>query len=284
MNFREALKKGVGELRAAGIGSPALTAELLLMHASGTKRAWLYAHIDEDLDAAAAERYRELIGRRAAGTPTQYLTGHQEFWDLEFEVTPDVLIPRPETEHVVEVALARMGQKRSREPLRVADVGTGSGCIAVALAREFPRASVFGTDISLAALALARRNAARHGVDERIGFVASDLLTAFRSHSFDMIVSNPPYVGRRESGSIAREIREHEPSQAVFAGEEGIEIYPALIAQASDCLAHSGVLVVELGFGASERVKAIARTAEWEDVQITNDLAGIPRVLAAARA
>jgi release factor glutamine methyltransferase len=283
MNFREALKQGLGELRAAGIASPALAAELLLMHVTGVSRAWLYAHIDDPLDAGAAERYRELIGRRAAGTPTQYLTGRQEFWGLDFEVTPDVLIPRPETEHVVEIALARLGRRCSQGPLRVADVGTGSGCLAVALAREFPQASVFATDISLAALGVAQRNAERHGVAGRVLFAGSNLLAAFQPRSFDLIVSNPPYVGRRESASLAREIREHEPDQALFAGAEGMDVYPLLIAQAADCLLTGGVLVVELGYGASERVMALMDTGDWREIRVTSDLAGIPRVLAAER-
>jgi release factor glutamine methyltransferase len=283
MNIREALKEGVGRLRAASVPSPMLAAELLLMHVAGASRAWLYAHIDDPVDPAAAERYRELIGRRAAGTPTQYLTGHQEFWGLDFEVTPAVLIPRPETEYVVEVALARMGHARSREPLRVADVGTGSGCIAVALAREFPRASVFACDVSLRALAVAWRNAERHGVGERIAFAAADLLLAFQPRSFDLVVSNPPYVGRAEAGSIAREIREHEPDQDVFAGEQGMDVYPSLIGQAAECLCAGGVLVVELGYGLSERAMALTSGGEWQDVSLTKDLAGIPRVLAAER-
>lgn len=283
MNFRDALKQAVAELRAAGVASPALAAELLLMHVAGASRAWLYAHIDDPLDAAAAERYRELIGKRAAGTPTQYLTGHQEFWGLEFEVTPGVLIPRPETEHVVEVALERLGRHRSKEALRVADVGAGSGCLAVALALELPKAVVVATDISSAALAIARRNAERHGVANRVICVASNLLSAFSPRSLDLIASNPPYVGRRESASLAREIREHEPDQAVFAGEEGIEVYPPLVQQAADCLIAGGIFVVELGYGVSERVMALVDTAEWRNVRVTNDLAGIPRVLAAER-
>ncbi|HVB33077.1 MAG TPA: peptide chain release factor N(5)-glutamine methyltransferase [Patescibacteria group bacterium] len=283
MNFREALKQGIGRLRAAGVASPVLAAELLLMHVAGASRAWLYVHIDDPLDPAAAERYFDLVGQRAAGAPTQYLTGHQEFWGLDFEVTPDVLIPRPETEHIVEVALERIGQQRSREALLVADVGTGSGCLAVALARELPQARVFATDISLAALAVARRNAERHGVAGRLLFVASDILSSFRPRSFDLVVSNPPYVGRREATSLAREIREHEPGKALFAGEEGIEVYPLLVAQAMDCLCPAGVLVVELGYGVSERVMTLLDSADWRDIGVTSDLAGIPRVLAARR-
>ncbi|HVB97846.1 MAG TPA: peptide chain release factor N(5)-glutamine methyltransferase [Candidatus Dormibacteraeota bacterium] len=283
MNFREALKQGIGRLRTAGVASPVLAAELLLMHVAGASRAWLYSHIDDSLDSAAADRYGDLIGRRAAGTPTQYLTGHQEFWGLDFDLTPDVLIPRPETEHVVEAALTRIGQQRSREALRVADVGTGSGCIAVALARELPKANVFATDVSLAALRVARRNAERLGVARRVVFAASNLLSAFAPRSFDLVVSNPPYVGRRESSSIAREIREHEPDQAVFGGEEGIEVYPPLMAQAAECLRAGGVLVVELGYGMSERVMALLDAGDWRDVSVTSDLAGIPRVVAAGR-
>ncbi len=175
----------MARLRAANVPSHTLAAELLLMHALGRDRAWLYAHPEEPLDAPAAEKYFALIARRAAGEPTQYLTGKQEFWGLEFEVTPAVLIPRPETEHVIEVALERLGARGIKinmktgepsPPLRIADVGTGSGCIAVALAHELPHAEIFATDISSAALEVARRNALRHGVADRIHFTECDLL------------------------------------------------------------------------------------------------------------
>jgi release factor glutamine methyltransferase len=282
MNLREALSQTVAELRGANVPSPTLAAELLLMHVLGAERAWLYAHLDDPLDAPAAERYRELVRRRAAGTPTQYLTGRQEFWGLEFEVTPDVLIPRPETEHVVEVALARLGEKRERGPLRVADVGTGTGCLAVALARELPAAQIFAGDISPPALAVARRNAARHGMAGRVTFVQSDLLAAFASRTFNLIVSNPPYIGQQESGTLPREVREHEPAQALFAGEQGMEVYPLLITQAADRLVPGGLLVMELGYDLSERVESLLGVA-WRDVEITNDLAGIPRVISAVR-
>ena len=186
-DVRAALKEGMARLRAANVPSHTLAAELLLMHALGRDRAWLYAHPEEPLDAAAAEKYFALIARRAAGEPTQYLTGKQEFWGLEFEVTPAVLIPRPETEHVIEVALERLGARGIKidmktgapsPPLRVADVGTGSGCIAVALAHELPHAEIFATDISAAALEVARRNALRHRVADRVHFLECDLLAA----------------------------------------------------------------------------------------------------------
>ncbi|HEV2386732.1 MAG TPA: peptide chain release factor N(5)-glutamine methyltransferase [Candidatus Acidoferrales bacterium] len=284
MTLREALKQGIGELRAANVGSPALAAELLLMHVLGCARARLYTRISDPIDPAALERYRQLVGCRAAGTPTQYLTGTQEFWSLEFEVTPDVLIPRPETEHVVEVALERVGWRRLAERLRVVDVGTGAGCLAVALAHELPEARVFAVDISRRALAVASRNAARNGAGDRIAFVEGNLLAPFAARAFNLAAVNPPYVGRRDAASLPREVREHEPAEALFAGEEGIEIYPLLVAQAAERLVPGGTLVMELGYGASARVQALMDPAEWRNVAITNDLAGIPRVLAADRA
>src|SRR5882672_8860401 len=151
LDFRTALKQGIHLLREAHVPSDTLAAELLLLHVTRRDRTWLYAHPEELLDPQANESYFSLLRRRAAGEPTQYLTGKQEFWGLEFEVTPDVLIPRPETEHLIEVALDRLGERRS-EPLRIADIGTGSGCLAIALAHEFPEARVTATDISAAAL------------------------------------------------------------------------------------------------------------------------------------
>jgi release factor glutamine methyltransferase len=283
MNLREALKQGVHDLRAANVPSSTLAAELLLMHIVGGSRAWLYAHIDDPFDSSAAERYRDLICQRAAGTPTQYLTGHQEFWGFDLEVTADVLIPRPETEHVVEVALARLGQHRSFQPLRLADVGTGSGCLAIALAKELPAARIYATDISPRALAVARRNAARHDVTERIVFLETPLLAGFPPRSLDVVVSNPPYVACKDLASLPREVREHEPQVALFAGEEGMAVYPPLIAEAAERLVVGGLLVVELGYDVSERVEALLDAADWHEIRITNDLAGIPRVLAADR-
>jgi release factor glutamine methyltransferase len=299
-DVRGALKQAMAQLRAANVPSATLAAELLLMHTLGRDRAWLYAHPEHTLDAASAERYFSLVARRAAGAPTQHLTGRQEFWGLEFEVTPDVLIPRPETEHVVEVALARLGPpgRSARaagvadgEGLRIADVGAGSGCIAVALAHQLPRARIVATDISAAALAVARRNAVRHGVADRIEFRESNLLECFLdsslvthrwSLSFDLIVSNPPYIALSARETLPREVREHEPAVALFAGEIGAELYPPLIEQAARLLRAGGALVVELGHDSLERVMPLFG-AGWEEVEVTHDLAGIPRVLSARR-
>jgi release factor glutamine methyltransferase len=313
MDIRAALKEGMAQLRAAQIPSHTLAAELLLMHALERDRAWIYGHPEEFLDPPAAEKFLALIARRAAGEPVQYLTGKQEFWGLEFEVTPAVLIPRPETEHVMEVALARLGERgikihldtgAPRETLRVADVGTGSGCLAVALAWELPHAQVFATDISAPALEVARRNAARHGVADRIHFLQRDLLTGLENidpssvgvrHTlppstqpgplFDLIVSNPPYIARDEAEQLQREVRDHEPHAALFGGPTGTEMYQRLIDQARDLLRDRGILVLELGHDSAEHVRGIfdAQPA-WTKVAITMDLAGIPRVLAAERA
>ena len=239
-------------------------------------------------------KYFALITRRAAGEPTQYLTGKQEFWGLEFEVTPAVLIPRPETEHVIEVALERLGPRGIKidlktgapsAPLRVADVGTGSGCIAVALAHELPHAEFLATDISAAALEVARRNALRHGVAASIRFLETDLLGgALPEPPFDLIVSNPPYVARDDAASLPREVRDHEPSSALFGGPTGIEIYTRLIEQAATLLRSRGILVLELGYGAADNVRRMFHVQQaWANISITNDLAGIPRVIAAER-
>ncbi|MGH9775377.1 MAG: peptide chain release factor N(5)-glutamine methyltransferase [Candidatus Acidiferrales bacterium] len=285
-SVREALAEAVTLLRSANVPSHALAAELLLMHVAGRDRTWIYAHPEALIDQAAAAKLTDLLARRIAGEPTQYLTGKQEFWGLEFEVTPAVLIPRPETEHVVEVTLERLGPTRRKSPLQIADVGTGSGCIAVALARELSAAKICATDISAAALEVACRNASRHGTKERVQFIQCNLLDGIDPGAgpFDAIVSNPPYIGRGEAETLAREIREHEPHEALFAGERGTEIYAPLIRQAEKLLAPEGVLVVELGFGAFEAVdKIVGASHAWTHVSVTPDLAGIPRVLAAER-
>src|SRR5271156_2570123 len=302
IDIRRALKEGMATLRASRVPSHTLAAELLLMHALGQDRTWLYTHPEALLATADAEKYFALIARRAAGEPTQYLTGKQEFWGLEFKVTPAVLIPRPETEHVMEVALARLGPRGlkihmdtgfPREELLVADVGTGSGCLAVALAYELPHAEVFATDISAPALEVARRNATRHGLAERINFVQGDLLAPFLRSSlttspaplpFDLIVGNPPYVASNEAGQLQREVRDHEPREALFGGATGVEIYARLIEQAGTLLRSDGILVLELGYNSAEHVRTILATQKcWTNVTFTNDLAGIPRVAAADR-
>jgi release factor glutamine methyltransferase len=300
-DVRTALKQGLARLREAHVPSYTLAAELLLLHVLGRDRTWIYAHPEQEVSAADAERFFALIARRAAGEPTQHLTGRQEFWGLEFEVTPDVLIPRPETEHVIEVALDRLAVRELRagrkptfsgEGLQIADIGTGSGCIAIALAKELPGSTIYATDISSAALAVARRNAARHGFSDHIHFLESNLLEALSDsplvtrHSpllLDLIASNPPYIGRHEAATLMREVRDHEPEIALYGGEEGYELYADLIAQAAAHLKPGGILVLELGHNTLPAVQPLLESPTWANVGLTNDLAGIPRVIAAER-
>jgi release factor glutamine methyltransferase len=295
-DLRSALRDSIAQLESKHVPSASLAAELLLMHTLGRDRAWLYAYPEHELDATTQERYFCLIARRASGVPTQHLTGHQEFWGLDFEVTPDVLIPRPETEHVIEVALDRLGAASggsappNNAALRIADVGTGSGCIAIALANELQNAHITATDISARALEVARRNAARHDLSSRMDFIECNLLdallhesrvTSHESRLLDAIVSNPPYIARREAATLPREVREHEPEAALFGGETGTEMYAPLIAQAGTLLKPGGILVLELGYNSAEHVLRLLNTPAWSEVTFTNDLAGIKRVASA---
>ena len=297
-DLRSALRDAIALLELKQMPSAPLAAELLLMHTLGQDRAWLYAHSEHQLDAAARRQYSSLIEQRASGVPTQHLTGHQEFWGLDFEVTPDVLIPRPETEHVIEVALERLGVETGDDSPRryaeflIADVGTGSGCIAVALAHELSGARIIATDISSAALKVAVRNAERHGVASRIDFMECNLLNALfhesritnhESRALDLVASNPPYIGRCEAGTLPREVGEHEPHSALFGGEQGTELYEPLIKQAAKLLKSGGTLVLELGHESAEHVAHLLNATEWTGVSFTKDLAGIERVASAQR-
>jgi release factor glutamine methyltransferase len=290
-DIRSALSDGIAFLASQNVPSAELTAELLLMDTLEKDRAWLYAHTDLKLAGTTLEQYFSLVSRRANGEPTQHLTGYQEFWGMDFVVTPDVLIPRPETEHVIEVAIERRatgsgaGSARRDEPFRIADVGTGSGCIAIALAKEFPAAQIFATDISAAALEVAQHNAARNVAHSRIEFVECNLMDALlqQSQQFDLIASNPPYIARGEAESLPREVREHEPAVALFGGDKGTELYAPLIAQAAALLKPGGLLVLELGHNSAQHVSCLLAASEWTSFAIFNDLAGIPRVASARR-
>ena len=291
MDVRAALKEGIARLRAAHVASYTLAAEILLLHTLERERAWLYAHPEDILSAENVEQYFELIARRIAGEPVQHLTGKQEFWSMDFEVSPDVLIPRPESEHLIEVALDRLAvlerragrpQKNDGSGLLIADIGTGSGCIAVALAKELPAAKFVATDISPAALAIASRNAARHNFSSRIHFLQSNLLVGVNDQ-FDLIVSNPPYIGRREALTLAREVRDHEPELALYGGEEGYEFYADLIVHSANHLKPGGLLVLELGHNSLPAVQPLLDAPTWINVGVTKDLAGISRVIAAER-
>jgi release factor glutamine methyltransferase len=255
-------------------------AETLLLHVLDKERAWLFAHSAEELPTAEEGRFAALIERRCVGEPIQYVTGEQEFYGLPFRVNDDVLIPRPETEHLVEKALELAG--RFQRP-RIVDVGTGSGAIAVALAHKLPKARITAVDISGAALDVARGNAERNGVARRIEFKESDLLAAVADERFEMVVSNPPYVPVAERDALAVEVREHEPAVALFGGEGGLALYRRLIPAAFAVLAPRGWLAMEIGYGQSKAIARLMSEAGFERVEFVPDLQGIARVVSARR-
>ena len=343
MNLREWLAHGEAELSGGPHPDRARRdAELLLLHQIGKNKAWLMAHADDDFAGCEAIGYAALLERRRRGEPIQYITGECEFYGLPFRVTPDVLIPRPETEHLVEKALGlskaefvvshpnRTGRgldgapsildigtasgaiaegpqqeivisetvgapsfRRSlpegwettnpTQPPRILDIGTGSGAIAIALAAHLPQVAITAIDISPAALAVARENATRNGVADHIRFLQGDLLAPVTGEQFEIIVSNPPYVPDTDRALIAVEVREHEPAVALFAGEDGLDIYRRLIPSAFAALVPGGFLLLEIGFTQARAIEELLRSAGFESVEFAADLQGIPRVASARR-
>jgi release factor glutamine methyltransferase len=277
----DALTSAIQRLTSAQVPSPRMNAELLLMFTLGRDRAFLYGHPEYELTADEQSRYDDALAQRARGIPAQYITGHQEFWGMDFIVSPAVLIPRPETEHVVEMVLTCVGRAPSPASPRIADVGTGSGCIALALAKELPQAEIHAIDISPDALETARANAARLQLLSRVQFYEGNLLAGVEKNSFDFVVSNPPYIGESEQDSVQLEVRKFEPRSAVFAGPTGLEIIEALVPQAREVLKPGGRLVMEISGTIGSRVRELL--AGWKNVQITKDLQGIERVVAAER-
>ena len=252
------------------------------MFTLGCDRAYLYAHPERELTPSEQAHCSEAMAQRARGMPAQYITGHQEFWGMDFIVSPAVLIPRPETEHVVEIVLHLVRDGSGATPPgstpRIVDVGTGSGCIALALAKELPQAEIDATDSSPAALEIARANAARHQLDPRVRFHRTDLLAGLPNSSFDYVVSNPPYVGESEEDQVQLEVRKFEPRGAVFAGPTGLELIERLIPQAQAALKPGGWLVMEISGTIAAGVKSLL--SGWHHVEFTKDLQGIARVAA----
>ena len=257
-----------------------MNAELLLMFTLGCDRAYLYAHPERELSPEEQARYQEAVRQRSQGIPAQYITGHQEFWGLDLIVSPAVLIPRPETEHVIERVLELHHSTRSGFR-RIVDVGTGSGSIALALAKELPEAEIHATDISLSALEIARANAARHQLEDRIHFHESNLLDGLSSEVFDLVVSNPPYVGESEEDRVQLEVRRYEPRAAVFAGPTGLEVIERLLPQAQARLKPDGWLVLEISGTIAAELPGLL--TDWKNLTITKDLQGLPRVAAAQK-
>ena len=303
VQLRQALHDGLARLEAArlvgvDIDAARLSAEVLLFHVAHCDRALLYAHPERELTPDEQQQYVALIARRAAGEPLLYIIGHQEFWRMDFRVTPAVLIPRPETEHLVEqtLVLARkfhpeafaeaahgtdLQEKALRgKALRLIDVGTGSGAIAVSLAHELPQAEVAAVDLSPEALDVARQNAERLGA--RVQFTVSDVLAAVPEEPvFDFVVSNPPYVGLDEADKVQQVVLQNEPHLALFAGAEGLAVIRRLIPQAWARLRPGGWLLMEIGWSQSEMVKALL--VGWHNIHVINDLAGVPRIVAARK-
>jgi len=316
MQLRSTLRAGLQKLLERHVPSAQLAAELLMMHVLLCDRAYIYTNPEKEIPQATADRYFTLVAERATGKPTQYITGHQEFWGLDFIVTPNVLIPRPETEHVVETVLellTRQGRSKD-ERLRIADVGTGSGCIALALAHELPRAIIFGIDISRMALVVASENALRLGMPDRVKFLEGDLLVRlldddFRG-TFDFVVSNPPYVSRDDLDKVQREVRDFEPRIALGDLETGDGMYRRLFPEALRALKPGGHVVVEIGYNMRDAVAALLEregdpearasapapsetekaahpsglTSAWTEIEVKPDLRGIPRVVSARKA
>ena len=273
MTIRTALGQGVKLLNDAGITAPRLTAEVLLAHALRQERVYLTAHSEDELSEVGWIHFGRYLHERLLGKPTQYITKRQEFYGRDFYVAPGVLIPRPETELLVEQVL-----RRARAGMRVLDVGAGSGCVGVTLALE-SRLRVFATDVSLDALGIAARNAV--GLGAKVAFVRADLAAPFGGSSFDVVVSNPPYVPESDRESLAAEVREWEPAMALFAGDQGLDVYRRLIPEAARVLRPGGLLAMEIGFGQAEAIGALL--AGWSGVAFVDDLAGIPRIVLAAR-
>ena len=282
MQLKQALTAAVSRLAAEQVPSPQMNAELLLRFVLNCDRAHLFAHPERELTPDEQSRYQAALSERARGVPAQYITGHQEFWGMDLIVTPAVLIPRPETEHVIETVLELQASARALRTgqLRIADVGTGSGCIALALAKEFPNAEIDATDSSLQALELARANAARHQLERRIHFHHTDLLATL-SPPFDFIVSNPPYVGESEEDDVQLEVRKFEPRTAVFSGPAGTEVIARLIPRAHELLRPGGWLVLEISGTIAEKVRLLLKG--WDQVHVIADLQQIPRVMRARR-
>ncbi len=304
MQLKASLGSAIARLTAHQVPSPRLNAELLLRFTLNCDRAYLFAHPERELTDAEQSRYHTALSERARGVPAQYITGHQEFWGMDLIVTPAVLIPRPETEHVIETILAlrtsdlspqtsavsssvAMRSPRSEvqgpnsNALRFLDIGTGSGCIALALAKEFPDAEILATDISAAALEVARANAARLQLEKRVHFREADLLAGLNLSGLDFVVSNPPYVGESEEDQVQLEVRKYEPRNAVFGGPTGTEIIARLLPQAYVALRPGGWLVLEISGTIASKVKKLLE--DWDDVRIIPDLQSIPRVVQARK-
>ena len=286
MTIDQAIQEGAGRLLNRQVDEHRRTAALLLGHILGLDRAQLFIRSNEQLNESSYCQYFSLIDRRASGEPLQYITGHQEFFGLDFLVTPDVLIPRPETELLVERVIALASDSQSATPL-IVDIGTGSGCIAIATAAHVPSAAIIAIDISPASLVVARKNAELHSLQDRIEFIEGDLFAPLLNRglegAIDFVASNPPYVAEVNTDSLQREVRDWEPPAALYGGEAGLCFYDRLLAQSRSFVGAGGYLVCEIGYGQLDAVSHMIDHEAWELVDIRADLQGIPRTLTIRR-
>jgi len=282
LSVAEAVNNATLQLSEAGITNARLDAEVLLSHVLNKNRVWLITHRDDRLDGLGSAMFTSALQRRVKREPLQYIIGNQEFWGFDFIVTPDVLIPRPETEFIIEAALAIIQERTS--PVRIIDLCTGSGCIAVSLAKELAGAHVLAIDTSEQALIVAKKNAVHHGVADRIRFFEGDLFAPLKKidllGQMDLIVSNPPYVKTNELGTLQPEVRDFEPEMALIAGPEGTELAARIIQTAPEYLKKNGALIMEMGLGQAEELRSRAEeTGAYAVPEIIKDLAGIERVI-----
>lgn len=279
MTIREAIIEAVQRLTAAGIDAPRPTAHILLAHALERDRTYSLTHPDETLEGPALDQFRALVEKRADGVPVQYLTNHQEFYGLDFVVSPEVFIPRPETELIVDEVLAL---NRKEDPL-IIDVGTGSGCLAVTLAAQLPGSRLIALDLSESALKVAQINARRHDVEQRVWFLVGDLLSPLlpgaAGRRADFIVANPPYISEIEFDALHREVRDYEPRIALLAGEDGLAIHRRLLSECPPFLRPDGALMVEMGFGQYPALRKLIASSVWREERVVPDLQGIERIL-----
>ena len=278
ISIADAIREGAQIFQDAGLAEARREAGGLLQHVMGRDRTFLLAHPEQQLSQAQLQSFQELITRRAAGEPLQYLTAHQSFFGLDFEVAPGVLIPRPETELLVELALEKI--QGTRAP-RICDIGTGSGCIAISLLHQRSDALAVAVDISTVALEIAKRNALQHQVESRLTFVQANCFSSFSSaeFSFDLIVSNPPYVAENELAGLQREVRDHEPREALAGGPDGLDVVRRLLSESDVFLKPGGHLLIEIGFNQASAVHSLLEKQQWLAKEIRPDLQGIPRVV-----
>ena len=280
MTVAEGLKEGSKVLREHAVAEPERESVLLMSHALKRDSTFIYAHPEYRLNAIESILFKAVVRRRAAHEPFQYIVGHQEFFGINFQVTPDVLIPRPETEILVQAAIDAF---RNQDNVRFLEVGVGSGCISVSILENLPDARALGVDASYKALVMAGTNAEKNGVAERLELQISDVYQSVDERDFDLVVSNPPYVSDRDLGSLQREVRDFEPHVALSGGPDGLDIVRRIIAGAPKLLKSKGMLLMEIGWDQSEKVQQILGSAGWKNIEMLPDLQGIPRIVSARK-